>query len=157
LFTLVNYYLFLESAKKLNLLKKNQIARRLITLKLYVVKINHLVRQFTSYFNLSKLNFCSILSSTSCSFYTAVKKQNVYKCADCKYQTPRKSDLKKHLKRHMGICDYYCSYCERKFFDKYNLERHVNTSHTKIQQFSCTLVMYKSAIYFSNLYIMLPF
>lgn len=73
----------------------------------------------------------------------AVKKQNVYKCADCKYQTPRKSDLKKHLKRHMGVCDYFCSYCERKFFDKYNLERHVNANHTKKQQYSCTMVMYK--------------
>lgn len=42
----------------------------------------------------------------------------------------------------MGVCDYFCSYCERKFFDKYNLERHVNASHTKKQQYSCTLVMY---------------
>lgn len=80
------------------------------------------------------------------SFYIAVKRQNIYKCADCKYQTPRKSDLKKHLKRHMGVCDYFCSYCERKFFDKYNLERHVNASHTKRQQYSCTLVIYKPFI-----------
>lgn len=77
----------------------------------------------------------------------SVKRQNVYKCSDCKYQTPRKSDLKKHLKRHMGVCDYFCSYCERTFFDKYNLERHVNASHTKKQQYSCTLCAYTTFLY----------
>jgi len=48
---------FLETSKKQNLIKEKQIARRLITLKRYVVKINHLVRQFTSYCTSSKLNF----------------------------------------------------------------------------------------------------
>lgn len=73
-------------------------------------------------------------------FFLAVQKQNVYKCADCKYQTPRKADLKKHLKRHMGVCNYCCNYCAKTFFDKYNLERHINANHTKKQQYSCKTV-----------------
>lgn len=71
----------------------------------------------------------------------AYQKENVYECADCKYQTPRKADLKKHLKRHMGVCDYCCNYCTRKFFDKYNLERHINANHTKKQQYFCRTVI----------------
>jgi len=77
----------------------------------------------------------------------SVKKQNVYECADCKYQTPRKADLKKHLKRHMGVCNYCCNYCARTFFDKYNLERHINANHTKKQQYSCTSCTYVTYSY----------
>lgn len=40
----------------------------------------------------------------------------------------------------MGVCDYCCHYCTRKFFDKYNLERHINANHTKKQQYSCRTV-----------------
>lgn len=57
----------------------------------------------------------------------------------------------------MGVCDYCCSYCERKFFDKYNLERHVNASHTKKQQYSCTLVMYQLFNFFFSYLNILPF
>lgn len=70
----------------------------------------------------------------------ASQKQNTYECADCKYQTPRKADLKKHLKRHMGVCNYCCNYCSKTFFDKYNLERHINAYHTKKQQYCCKTV-----------------
>jgi hypothetical protein len=73
--------------------------------------------------------------------YVAAQKPEVYKCADCKYQTFRKADLKKHLKRHMGVCNYCCNYCSRTFFDKYNLERHINANHTKKQKYSCKTVM----------------
>lgn len=72
--------------------------------------------------------------------YIAIHKQSIYECADCKYQTPRKADLKKHLKRHMGVCNYCCNYCSRTFFDKYNLERHINANHTKKQQYCCKTV-----------------
>ncbi|XP_050428450.1 zinc finger protein 39-like isoform X1 [Adelges cooleyi] len=77
----------------------------------------------------------------------ALQKWDSYKCAACNYQTPRKADLKKHLKRHMGVCDYCCNYCARTFFDKYNLERHVNANHTKQQQYSCTMCTYKTYLY----------
>lgn len=75
-----------------------------------------------------------------CNIYIAAKKEKIYKCADCKYQTPRKTDLKKHLKRHMGVSNYCCNYCDRTFFDKYNLERHINANHTKETLYSCTKV-----------------
>lgn len=45
IFCLSLLFIFIESAKKQNLLNEKQIARHLITLKLYVMKINHLVRQ----------------------------------------------------------------------------------------------------------------
>ncbi|VVC29310.1 Zinc finger C2H2-type [Cinara cedri] len=77
----------------------------------------------------------------------SAKKKLAYECADCKYQTLRKSDLKKHLKRHMGVCDYCCNYCERKFFDKYSLERHINANHTKKQQYSCTTCTYTTYLF----------
>ncbi|XP_050428451.1 oocyte zinc finger protein XlCOF19-like isoform X2 [Adelges cooleyi] len=109
-------------AKKLNLAKDQRELRiRHLTIsKLYVTKRTHLV---------------------------ALQKWDSYKCAACNYQTPRKADLKKHLKRHMGVCDYCCNYCARTFFDKYNLERHVNANHTKQQQYSCTMCTYKTYLY----------
>ncbi|XP_025415877.1 zinc finger protein 708-like isoform X2 [Sipha flava] len=75
------------------------------------------------------------------------QKPEVYKCADCKYQTFRKADLKKHLKRHMGVCNYCCNYCSRTFFDKYNLERHINANHTKKQKYSCKTCEYTTYLY----------
>lgn len=53
--SLLFFIYFLETPKNQNLLKEKLIARRLITSKRYVVKINHLVRQLTSYCTLSKL------------------------------------------------------------------------------------------------------
>lgn len=40
----------------------------------------------------------------------------------------------------MGVCNYCCNFCDRTFFDKYNLERHVNAHHTKEQLYSCNKV-----------------
>lgn len=82
--------------------------------------------------------------------YIAIHKQSVYECADCKYQTPRKADLKKHLKRHMGVRNYCCNYCSRTFFDKYNLERHINANHTKKQQYCCKTVCDNVLIFWSQ-------
>jgi len=95
-------------------------------------------RETTTYIVYYYYYYLSYVTVMFCSL--AIQKENIYECADCKYQTPRKADLKKHLKRHMGICDYCCNYCARKFFDKYNLERHINANHTKKQQYSCRTV-----------------
>ncbi|XP_060876539.1 oocyte zinc finger protein XlCOF26-like isoform X2 [Metopolophium dirhodum] len=148
------------------LLKKSTLEKIYEVLQEFMCKINdsetNIQEVIQSENNLTKTNFKEsefTKRKTNCKAFDnfkalcsenkspSVKRQNVYKCADCKYQTPRKSDLKKHLKRHMGVCDYCCSYCERKFFDKYNLERHVNASHTKKQQYSCTLCTYTTFLY----------
>ncbi|XP_050537424.1 gastrula zinc finger protein XlCGF42.1-like isoform X2 [Daktulosphaira vitifoliae] len=78
---------------------------------------------------------------------TTIHKNDVYKCSTCKYQTFRKGDLKKHLKRHMETSNYFCNYCTRTFFDKYNLERHINANHTKQQKYSCLLCAYTTYLY----------
>lgn len=146
--------------------KKSTLEKIYVVLQEFMCKINDsestIQEEIQSENNSTKTNFKEVefgKRKTNCKAFDnfkalcsenkspSVKKQNIYKCADCKYQTPRKSDLKKHLKRHMGVCDYFCSYCERKFFDKYNLERHVNASHTKKQQYSCTLCTYKTFLF----------
>ncbi|XP_060851004.1 zinc finger protein 708-like isoform X2 [Rhopalosiphum padi] len=89
----------------------------------------------------------------------SVKRQNIYKCADCKYQTPRKSDLKKHLKRHMGCTyttflydslkrhkklkhsddigtKYVCSICYHVSASKHDLNMHSYT-HNKVKSYMC--------------------
>merc|ERR1712228_359150 len=55
---------------------------------------------------------------------------------DCKKRFACKSHLTQHIKMHIGIKNYKCSYCNKAFVLKGNLKVHIR-SHTGEKPFEC--------------------
>lgn len=54
---------------------------------------------------------------------------NFYFCDRCKFSTPKKSDLERHILIHTGERPFQCEICQKKFVRKTHLTRHVRIVH----------------------------
>lgn len=64
----------------------------------------------------------------------------------CKVTVNRNSTLLNHLKIHSGQRDHKCMYCEKTFFQKYHVTRHVISMHIK-STFGCKLCGFQMKVY----------
>ncbi|CAH1783105.1 unnamed protein product [Owenia fusiformis] len=71
---------------------------------------------------------------------------NVFKCqeANCKYSTPKRSQLKCHMRSHLCIRSHICSVCGRGFVEKSHLVRHERI-HMDDKAFKCEQCDYGSS------------
>lgn len=59
-------------------------------------------------------------------------KQKVHKCSLCKYESPIKYNLNRHMRTHSEEKPFHCSICFKKFAFKHDLNRHMKV-HAKFK------------------------
>lgn len=64
-------------------------------------------------------------------------KERPHKCHLCSYETSRKNNLTTHLKTHTDIRPFACTQCDKKYFNKHSLMKHMNKFHLQVQTFPC--------------------
>ncbi|KDR16311.1 myoneurin-like [Zootermopsis nevadensis] len=71
---------------------------------------------------------------------------DVYRCSypQCKYSTPKKSQLGSHARTHAGVRPHSCNICGRGFLEKSHLVRHERI-HLEEKPFKCTQCEYASS------------
>ena len=62
-----------------------------------------------------------------------------WKCTVCLVNFDKKDLLKRHMKGHLNQLDHKCSYCERTFWKKEDLDGHVANIHTNQKLFHCQI------------------
>jgi len=67
----------------------------------------------------------------------------LFNCDYCQFATPRKHDLKRHVKRHTGERPHQCSVCDYKSIQPGHLRIHMR-QHTGEKPYSCTVCPYKA-------------
>ncbi|XP_059472433.1 zinc finger protein 3-like isoform X2 [Neocloeon triangulifer] len=70
----------------------------------------------------------------------------VHKCSypQCRYTTPKRSQLGSHMRTHMGVRPHTCSTCGRGFLEKSHLVRHERI-HLEDKPFKCSQCDYASS------------
>ena len=62
--------------------------------------------------------------------YQYQKNENgLYVCHICKETREKQNTMHYHLKKHEGTMPHACSYCEKRFYQKYALEDHIKLRH----------------------------
>lgn len=56
------------------------------------------------------------------------RRQRKYQCCHCVYSTSKLADIRKHVLVHTGEKPYECNLCHRRFAQKTNLTRHIQTA-----------------------------
>ncbi|XP_068082056.1 zinc finger protein 879 [Anabrus simplex] len=71
---------------------------------------------------------------------------DVYRCSypQCKYSTPKKSQLGSHARTHAGVRPHSCNICGRGFLEKSHLVRHERI-HLEEKPFKCSQCEYASS------------
>merc|ERR1719222_690827 len=68
-----------------------------------------------------------------------VHPDTVEKCPLCGSTHKNKSNLRAHMKSHLGIKDYTCDLCGKGFAHTQILKRHVEQFHSEKNEFNCHL------------------
>ncbi|KAK6174800.1 hypothetical protein SNE40_013378 [Patella caerulea] len=70
---------------------------------------------------------------------------DVFKCQfpQCNYFSPKRSQLKGHMRTHLGIRKYNCEHCSKSFVEKSHLMRHEKI-HLEVRPFSCSVCSYST-------------
>lgn len=85
-----------------------------------------------------------VRSKIICTFYFHFP-GNVFRCSvtACTYSTPKMSQLKSHMRSHLGIRCHVCSTCGKAFVEKSHLVRHERT-HSSERPHACKECEYTS-------------
>ena len=70
----------------------------------------------------------------------------VHYCNECKYATPRKSNLVKHSRTHSGEKPFHCELCDQSFCQKTSLKKHLIIMSHKVGRFWCRECDYKATL-----------
>ena len=63
--------------------------------------------------------------------------ETVFTCKQCGASFRYKSNLTKHERKHSGIFQYYCPYCQKGESATANLKNHLKKYHTGVETFRC--------------------
>ena len=96
------------------------------------------INQSTTY---HKMNTSS--SETTNNYIENDKKRKINKCSHCEYATVWLSNLRKHVKAHLGVKPHKCQQCDYAFIDAVHLRRRVR-SHTGEKSHKCNECNYAS-------------
>jgi hypothetical protein len=80
-----------------------------------------------------------------CRMCKLIRKQCLYKCYACTYQTKFRNDMRRHIRGlHTGDLPYKCSHCDFKSVKKSNLEIHVR-KHTGEKPYECGFCIFTTS------------